>query len=258
LTHSFGAGYFAGAPSTGTMRRISLLVVSHIALAGVGVGLLGAYASRPAWAAAVRGSVTLPSELKSGRRLRGHWRIENGIVPLGPPANRGDTVVVLTGVKGTPPPARTVTVEISGYLPQPATVVVGEGSVVELKNNDRVPHDLSIPEVSSLMPMERLAPGALRRQKFLTAGGYTIRDAEYPHMAISVLVVGSPFHAVVDDKGGFKLPDAPDGRATLKVWSQGRWVHEQEIEVGPKSADLAIKVEERAGKPDKSPDKGSE
>src|SRR4051812_37004938 len=100
------------------MRRLSLLVVSQMA---VGVLALGAYTARPntALAAPVRGSVTLPPELKTGRRLRGHWRIENGIVPLGPPASRGDTVVVLTGVKGTPPPARTVTVEISGYLPQP-------------------------------------------------------------------------------------------------------------------------------------------
>jgi hypothetical protein len=208
---------------------------------GGALGLV-ALAAHPAVAAPVRGTVTLPADLKTGRRLRGHWRIENGIVPLGPPATRGDTVVVLTNVKGTAPPARTVTVDISGYLPQPATVVVGEGSVVELKNNDRVPHDLSIPEVTTLMPMERLAPGALRRQKFLTAGGYTIRDAEYPHLMISVLVVASPFHAVVDDKGGFKVPDAPDGRATLKVWSQGRWVHQQDIDVGAKSADLAITV----------------
>jgi hypothetical protein len=224
----------------------------------VGVLALGAYTARPntALAAPVRGSVTLPPELKTGRRLRGHWRIENGIVPLGPPASRGDTVVVLTGVKGTPPPARTVTVEISGYLPQPATVVVGEGSVVELKNNDRVPHDLSIPEVTALMPMERLAPGALRRQKFSTAGGYTIRDAEYPHLTISVLVVSSPFHAVVDDKGAFRLPDAPDGHATLKVWSQGRWVHQQEIDVGPKSADLALAVKLDGGA--KPTDKGQD
>jgi hypothetical protein len=120
-----------------------------------------------------------------------------------------------------------------------------------------VPHDLSIPDVTTLMPMERLAPGALRRQKFLTAGGYTIRDAEYPHLVISVLVVASPFHAVVDDKGGFKVPDAPDGKATLKVWSQGRWVHQQEIDVGAKSADLAVAVQADGGKAagDKGQDK---
>ena len=220
------------------MRGIPL-AVTLVFLLGLGRG---------AAAAPVRGVVSLPQELKSGRRLRGYWRIENGIVPLGAAPNHGDTVVVLTGVKGTPPPARTVTVEISGFAAQPTTVVVGEGSVVELKNSDRVPHDFSIPEIPALMPLERLAPGGLRRQKFLTGGGYTIRDAEYPHLLVSVIVVASPFFAAVDDKGGFKLPDAPEGRATLKVWSQGRWVHQQEIEVGSKSTDLAVKVPEPGNK----------
>ena len=113
--------------------------------------------------------------------------------------------------------------------------MVGEGSVVEFKNSDRVPHDLSLPDLPSLMPLERLAPGALRRQKFLTAGGYAVRDSEHPHLVISVLVVAAPYFATVDDKGGFRIADAPDGKATLKVWSGGAWVHQQEIEVGPKS-----------------------
>jgi hypothetical protein len=228
-------------PTTrGTPFAVTLVLLAGLG-AGVGVSLLGAHS---AWAAPVRGVVSLPQELKSGRRLRGYWRIENGIVPLAPAANHGDTVVVLTGVKGTAPPARTVTVEISGFAAQPTTVVVGEGSVVELKNSDRVAHDFSIPDVPALMPLERLAAGGLRRQKFLTGGGYTIRDAEYPHLVISVIVVGSPYFAAVDDKGAFKLPDAPEGKATLKVWSQGRWVHQQEIEVGPKSSDLVVKVPE--------------
>jgi hypothetical protein len=219
--------------------------VTLVLLAGLGAGV-SVSAPGVAEAAPVRGVVSLPQELKSGRRLRGYWRIENGIVPLGPAPSHGDTVVVLTGLKGTAPPARTVTVEISGFAAQPTTVVVGEGSVVELKNSDRVAHDFSIPEVPALMPLERLAPGGLRRQKFLTGGGYTIRDAEYPHLQISVIVVGSPFFAATDDKGAFKLPDAPEGRATLKVWSQGRWVHQQEIDVGPKTADLNVKVPEVA------------
>lgn len=208
-------------------------------------------ATQPAFAAPVRGTVSLPAELKSTRRHRGYWRVENGIVPIAPAA-RGETVVVLTGAgdkDGQAPAPRTVTVDIAGLSANPPVVVVGEGSVVELKNSDRVPHDLSIPNMPSLMALERLAPGALRRQKFLAAGGYTIRDAEYPHLTVSVIVVSSPHFAFTDDKGAFKLPDAPDGKATLKVWSQSGWVHEQEIEVGPRSDDLRIKVPERAKAP---------
>jgi hypothetical protein len=205
-------------------------------------------------ASPVKGSVVLPQELKSARRFRGYWRIENGIVPTAPMPARGDTVVVLVGVKGAPPPPRTVTVDISGLQATPSTVVLGEGSVIELKNSDRVPHDLAIPELASLMPLERLAPGSLRRQKMLAAGGYAIRDAEYPHLVISVVVVGSQHFAMVDDKGAFKLPDAPDGRATLKVWSQGRWVHEEAVDVGPKSDDLRIKVDGSGARPGQAPE----
>jgi hypothetical protein len=206
------------------------------------VGVSGLALDQRASAAPVRGSVQLPTELKTGRRLRGYWRLENGIVPVSPPANRSETVVLLTGVKGQAPPARTVTVDINGFQAVPWTVVVGEGSVVEFKNSDRVPHDLSLPDLPSLMPLERLAPGALRRQRFLTAGGYAVRDLEHPHLVISVLVTGTPYYDLVDDKGGFRIADAPDGKATLKVWSDGRWVHEQQIEVGARSDGLQIKV----------------
>jgi plastocyanin len=194
------------------------------------------------WAAPIKGTVALPQELKAGRKYLGHWRLENGIVPIQAPASRGDTVIVLSGVKGQAPSAKTVTVEISGFQAVPSTVVIGEGSVVEFKNSDRVPHDLSIPDQSSLMPIQRLTSGGVRRQKFSSAGAYAVRCAEYPHMVISVVVVGSPYFGVVDEKGGFKLPDVPDGKATLKVWSHGRWVHEEEIEVGSRSGDLKIKV----------------
>jgi hypothetical protein len=204
---------------------------------------------REARAAPVRGTIQLPGELKTGRRLRGYWRFENGIVPIAPAANRSETVVVLSGVKGQSPAARTVTVDINGYQALPWTVVVGEGSVVEFKNSDRVPHDLSLPDLPTLMPLERLAPGALRRQRFLTAGGYAVRDSEHPHLVISVLVVGGPYYDLADERGGFRIADAPDGKATLKVWSGGRWVHEQEIEVGPKSDGLQIRVAGGAGKP---------
>ncbi len=186
--------------------------------------------------------MTLPAELKVGRRYPGYWRIENGVVPVQATSVKGDTVVVLTGNNGGAPAAKTVTIEISGLLATPATVVVGEGSVVEFKNGDKVPHDLSTPAQDGVMSLERLAPGNVRRQRFMTAGGYQVRCAEHPHIVISLIVVGSPHFGFVDEKGGFKIGDVPDGKATLKVWSQGRWVHSQDIEVTAKGGDMAIKV----------------
>jgi hypothetical protein len=91
------------------------------------------------------------------------------------------------------------------------------------------------------MPLERLPAGGVRRQRFGTAGGYVVRCAEHPHMVISVVVVGSPMFAVVDDKGNFRLPEVDTaGKLKLKVWSQGKWVHEQEVD--GRNGELKIEV----------------
>jgi plastocyanin len=196
----------------------------------------------PASAAPVRGTVTLPAALKSGRRHQGYWHIENGNVPVQPTAARGDTVVVLEGLKGSAPAPKTVTVEINGLQMVPSLVTLGPGSVVEIKNGDKVPHDLGIPESPNVMPVERLAAGQMRRVRFAQPGGYLVRCAEFPHLTLSVIVLGAPHFAVLDEKGGFKIADAPDGKGTLKVWARGRWVHDEPIEVAGRPVDVQVRV----------------
>jgi plastocyanin len=196
----------------------------------------------------VRGTVVLPEELKAGRRFLGHWRVENTTVPVQAAPARGDTVVVLLGPKPQVLAPKNTPIEIVGMQANPSTVVVGEGAVVEFRNSDKVSHDLSVPGHPEIMPPERLSPGTVRKQRFGISGEYLVRCTEYPHVVISVIVTSSPFFAAVDEKGGFKLPDVPEGPATLKVWSNGRWVHEQSIEVPPRGVDLTIKVSGTANK----------
>jgi plastocyanin len=211
-------------------------------------GLLALAPSLASAAALVHGTVVLPEELKSGRHFLGHWRVENTTVPVQATPSRGDTVVVLLGPKPQVLAPKNTPVEIVGMQANPSTVVVGEGAVVEFRNSDKVAHDLSIPGHPEIMPPERLSAGTVRKQRFGIAGEYLVRCTEYPHIVISVIVTSSPFFAAVDEKGGFKLPDVPEGPATLKVWSNGRWVHEQSVEVTSKGVDLTIKVSGTANK----------
>jgi plastocyanin len=209
---------------------------------------LAALAAVFAWqglalAATVKGTISLPAELKVGRRFLGHWRVENTNVAMQHANLRGGTVVLLVGPQFQAIPPKSVSVEISGLQANPAALVVSEGTVVEFKNSDKVAHDLSTPGHPQVMAPERLSSGTVRKQRFATAGEYLVRCAEYPHVVVSVIVTSSPLFSVVEDKGGFKISDVPEGHATLKVWSNGAWVHEQEIDVAARGLDLTVKVQ---------------
>ena len=194
-------------------------------------------------AGTVKGTVSLPAELKTGRRFLGHWRVENTNVAMQQANLRGGTVVLLVGPQFQAIPPKNVSVEISSLQATPTAVVVSEGTVVEFKNADKVSHDLSTPGQPQVMAPERLSSGAVRKQRFATAGEYLVRCTEFPHIVVSVIVTSSPLFAIVEDKGSFKIPDVPEGHATLKVWSNGAWVHEQEIVVPAKTLDLSVKVQ---------------
>jgi plastocyanin len=232
-----------------TPRLIRTLV--HVVL----FVILGFSNVRTAAAGTVKGTVRLPEVARGSRLHQGYWRLENGNVPVRAASAKAPAVVVLNGISGVhAPPPRTVTVEIAGLDAQPRLVVVGPGSVVEFKNVGKTTHELSTPADVSVMPVERLNPGTFRHQKFGAPGGYLVRCSEYPHLAISVIVAESPYYALVDEKGGFQIPGAlPDGKANLKVWAMGRWVHEQSIETSGKQ-DLKVKVEPPKSGNEKDPE----
>jgi hypothetical protein len=209
-------------------------------------GFAAFMASVPAaQAGTVKGTVKLPEVARSTRAFHGYWRVENGVVPVQTSGGvKAETVVVLDKVKGSkgPLPARTVTIDLQALDARPRLVVAGPGSVVEIKNSGKVRHELSTPDTPKVMPLETLSPGAPpRRQRFDAPGGYVIRDSEYPHIMISVIIVDSPYYAAVDEKGSFQIANVPDGTVTLKVWTRGKWVAEQEIDAGSKD-DVHIKV----------------
>jgi plastocyanin len=190
----------------------------------------------------VRGSVTLP-EGGRGEPPSGHWRVENGVLPIAPRPSelRGEVVVVLEGgarKEGDPP---TLTVELHGLRLDPRVLVAPMGATIQFKNEDRVPHTLYADNATSIMAPQPTPAGQSRAQRFLAAGEYHIRDQEYPHIDGAVIVTQTPYAAAVDEKGNFKL-DVPEGKYTLRVWWRGAWAVTQPLEVAGRTTEIAVQV----------------
>ena len=119
--------------------------------------------------------------------------------------------------------------------------MAGPGSVIEIKNSGKVRHELSTPDTPKLMQLETLAPGGVRRQRFDAPRRLRHPRQRVPahhdlgdHRRLAVLRGGRR-------EGRFSINNVPDGTATLKVWTRGKWVAEQEIDGGGKD-ELTIKV----------------
>jgi plastocyanin len=207
-------------------------------------GLAALLISSMAHATTVRGTVVLPPETRGSDGREAHWRVENGVLPIGPrvPDPRTEVVVALDGQgPKREAPAATATAELHGLRLDPRVIVIGVGGTVEFKNSDRVPHTLYVEHATSLMGPTPTPAGQSRAQKFFAAGEYPIRDEEYPHVEATVLAVQTPYTVRLDDKGGFKL-DVPEGKYTLRVFYRGRWVLSQPLEVGSHSTDVTLQV----------------
>jgi plastocyanin len=196
-------------------------------------------------AATVRGLVSLPPDARAGDR-DGHWRIENGIIPVGPrvPDPRSDVVVTFEGgpakeaKKEEKPAALQIT--LHGLRMDPKVVIAPPGSTVTFKNDDRVPHTLYIENAQTMLPPEPTPSGTTRQLKLPTPGEYIVHDQEFPHIE-ATLIVTQAYSAQADDRGQFKM-DLPEGRYICKVWFHGAWVQQMPVEVGPRTTELKLDV----------------
>jgi len=202
---------------------------------------LSAWASA-ASAATVRGSVLLPPEPRVADH-DAHWRVENGVLPVGPrtPDPRLDVIVVLEGAAGSKVQLPNATVTLHGLRLDPRVVVIPVGGAVEFKNDDRVPHTLYVEKATTLMSPTPTPTKQTRGQKFFASGEYRVRDEEYPHIDGTVLVVQTPYVARLDEKGTFKL-DVPEGKYTLKVFWHDHWAVSQPLEVAGRASEVNVQV----------------
>jgi plastocyanin len=193
-----------------------------------------------AQATPVRGTVTLPVD--KPEPPSGHWRIENGLLPVAPRSEPAEAAVALEPATpaaiDAPAP---VVVELHGLRIDPRVITVAVGGVVQFHNGDRVPHTLFVDKQASVMAPETTPAGQTRGQKFAVAGEYRVRDQELPHVGAWVLALTTPYVTTLDEKGAFKL-DVPEGKYTVRLFYRGAWVVSQALTIGSKATEVSISV----------------
>ena len=101
----------------------------------------------------------------------------------------------------------------------PAVLVVQPGTAVEFRNSDPILHNVFSPED----PGAGFNLGTYRRTEsrsytFAELGVHVILCKVHPEMYAYIVVVPTPYHAVVDDAGHFHIADVPAGQYMIHVW----------------------------------------
>jgi len=142
-------------------------------------------------------------------------------------AGKGNSVVYVEAITGKTFPAPT-TVQVmdqKSLLFQPHIVVVQVGSTVEFLNSDKVAHNIFWPAVSGNKKMSHnmgtWPSGEKRGFKFDTPGVVPLLCNVHPEMSAYIIVSPTPYYAVTDASGNFKIADVPDGSYTVSAWHEG-------------------------------------
>jgi len=179
----------------------------------------------------VVGRVTLPRR-HSAPVLNQRYEIvaRGGILAPNPPL----AVVYLAG--SFPPAAHPPSAQMAQRDLEfvPALLAVQTGTRVEFPNQDDTYHNIFSYSAAKRFDLgryrsdERPIPSVL----FDTAGLITLHCDIHEHMRALILVLDTPYFAITDAEGNFRLEHLPAGRYVLKAWLDSKTTLEHPVELG--------------------------
>jgi plastocyanin len=143
-------------------------------------------------------------------------------------------------LKLTPPP-EPVRIDQKAFLFVPHVVAIVAGATVRFLNNDPEPHNVYSPE--GRYNLGTWPPGETRDHTFTRSGVYSQLCNIHTDMLAFVVVLDTPFFAVTDSSGQFRIAGVPAGRYRLVVWSEKLDGLERDVSVEggrPLSLDLLV------------------
>lgn len=160
-------------------------------------------------------------------------------LPGGGPAR--DAAVTLQGA-ARPTPLRDARIDQRGKTFLPHVLIVPRGTRVSFPNNDQVLHNVFAQFDAKKFDLGLYPRGASVSQTFDKPGLVALRCNIHAQMSAYILVVETPFYAVTDRDGRFRMDDVPAGNYQLRVWHESGAILERTVTLPAASEtfDLAL------------------
>jgi plastocyanin len=144
-------------------------------------------------------------------------------------------------------PSQHITIDQRKMTFVPHVAVVLKGTTVDFLNSDPVGHNVYWPSVSGNKKlahnMGTWPKGQSKPFQFNDLGVASLLCNVHPEMSGYVVVVATPYFGVTNKEGEFEIKNVPDGKYTLKTWSEDGKPATATVDVpgGSSSVELTVK-----------------
>ena len=159
----------------------------------------------------------------------------------------GESVVYVDTIAGKtfPVPTQHPVIDQKGLLFQPHITVVEVGTTVDFLNSDAVAHNVFWPSVGGNKKLTHnlgtWPKGEKRSFKFDNPGAVPLLCNVHPEMSGYVVVSPTPYSALTDKSGAYKIENVPDGSYTVTAWHEGAKNQSKPVTVsGDTKADFTL------------------
>ncbi len=159
----------------------------------------------------------------------------------------GQSVVYVDAISGKtfPPPTAHPVIDQRGLVFQPHLTAVLVGTTVDFLNSDSVAHNVFWTSIGGNKKLGHnlgtWPKGDRKSFKFDTPGAVPILCNVHPEMSAYLVVAPTPYFAVSDQTGTYKIENVPDGSYTVTAWHEGAKSQSKPVAVsGDAKADFTL------------------
>lgn len=163
----------------------------------------------------------------------------SGTVTDGHGAARGAVVYLTANAVHTLPMAAAM-MDQRDKMFTPHVSVVTRGTTVRFPNDDSVFHNVFAYFQAKKFDLGMYPRGTTKKVTFDKTGLVIILCNVHSYMSAYIMVVDTPYYAVSDGSGHFRLPNVPPGTYTLHGWQESGATLTQTVTVGSRPQALTM------------------